>query len=52
MFHREVYEGYMTLLEKYPENITLIDAARPIEEVYKQTIEAIDNLLRLKEEKR
>lgn len=52
VFHREVYEGYMTLLEKYPENITLIDAAKPIEEVYKQTIEAIDNLLRFKEEKR
>ena len=52
IFHRGVYEGYMTLLKKYPENITIIDASKPIDEVYKQTIEAINYLLRFEEEKR
>lgn len=44
-FHRKVYEGYMKLLEMYPKNIKVIDASKPIEEVFKQSIEEIENLL-------
>lgn len=46
LFHRDVYSGYMLLLEKYPDNIVMIDASKPIEEVYTQTIKAIEELLK------
>lgn len=45
LFHRNVYGGYMELLEKYPDNIVMIDATKKIEEVYSQTIKAIEELL-------
>lgn len=32
-FHRRVYEGYMELVNMYPERIKIIKANRPIEEV-------------------
>lgn len=40
-FHKQVYDGYMTLLRNYPENIVIIDASKPIEDVYAQTINAL-----------
>jgi dTMP kinase len=49
-FHREVYQGYMNLLKMYPENIVMIDAEKPIDEVYAQTITALARVLNSKEE--
>ncbi len=44
-FHKKVYEGYMKLLDMYPKNIKIIDASKSIDEVFKQSIEAIETLL-------
>lgn len=44
-FHRNVYEGYMEVLEMYPKNIKIIDATKSVEEVLKQSIKEIDHLL-------
>lgn len=49
-FHREVYEGYMTLLKMYPDNVVVIDAEKSVEEVYAQTIAALAEVLKSKEE--
>lgn len=46
LFHKDVYNGYLSLLEVYPDNIVMIDASKPIEEVYIQTIKAIEELLK------
>lgn len=48
-FHREVYEGYMTLLKMYPDNVVVIDAEKTVEEVYTQTIAALEKVLKSKE---
>ena len=45
-FHKEVYEGYMELLKMYPENIQIIDASKSVEEVFKQSIYHIENILK------
>ncbi|MCF6464348.1 dTMP kinase [Clostridium sp. Cult2] len=45
-FHKEVYEGYMKLIKMYPENIQIIDATKSIEEVFKQSIYYIENILK------
>ena len=47
-FHKKVYNGYMELLELYPENIKIIDARRSIKEVLAASIEEIDNILNRK----
>lgn len=44
-FHKRVYNGYMELLDMYPENIKVIDANRPIEDVLAQSIKEIKNIL-------
>ncbi len=44
-FHKNVYEGYMELLKKYPEKIVVIDATRTVEEVFNQSIIEIEKLL-------
>ena len=49
-FHQKVYKGYMELLKMYPKNIVMIDASRSIQEVLKQSIEAIEKILNRKEE--
>ncbi len=49
MFHRKVYDGYMELLKKYPENIKIIDATKSIDEVFKQSINEVEKLLLKKE---
>ncbi|CAM3783295.1 dTMP kinase [Cytobacillus oceanisediminis] len=35
-FHHKVREGYLKLMELYPDRIYKIDASRPVEDVYKQ----------------
>ena len=50
-FHKNVYEGYMEVLDMYPENIKIIDARKSIEEVLEQSIEEVENLLKKKGEK-
>lgn len=45
-FHKKVYDGYMELLDKYPEDIQIIDATKPIEEVFKQSISHIEKILK------
>ncbi len=47
-FHSRVYDGYMELLEIYPEKIERIDATKSIEEVLKQSIDKIEQLLNLR----
>lgn len=49
-FHRNVYEGYMELLNMYPKNIKVIDATKSIEEVLKQSIIEVEALLTKKGE--
>ena len=45
-FHNKVYNGYMELMNKYPKNIKKIDATQSISQVKRQTIEAIDAVLK------
>ena len=47
-FHREVYRGYMELLKTYPENISIIDASKTIEEVFSQSMYHIEEVLKNK----
>lgn len=49
-FHKKVYAGYKRLLEKYPEDIKIIDARQGIEQVFEQCIYHIDNILKNEEE--
>lgn len=44
-FHKNVYSGYMEVLEMYPKNIKKIDATGTIEEVLQQSIKEIEDLL-------
>lgn len=44
-FHKTVYEGYLKLVEKFPERVVLIDGEKSKEEVLQQTIEVIDKYL-------
>ena len=44
-FHRKVYDGYMQLLDMYPENIKIIDARNPIAKVLADCTEQIEILL-------
>ncbi|URM33074.1 dTMP kinase [Cytobacillus firmus] len=37
-FHHKVREGYLKLMELYPERIFKIDASKPLEEVYQQAV--------------
>ncbi|TCS88754.1 dTMP kinase [Keratinibaculum paraultunense] len=48
-FHNKVYEGYMKLLKMNPANVKIIDATKSIEEVFKQSIYYIENILKTKE---
>lgn len=40
-FHKRVFEGYKEIIKKYPENVTVIDANKSVEEVYLKCIEVI-----------
>lgn len=49
-FHRTVYDGYMDLIKMYPKNVKIIDASKSIDEVFKQSIREVENLLTKKGE--
>ncbi|MDF2037341.1 dTMP kinase [Cytobacillus oceanisediminis] len=44
-FHHKVREGYLKLMELYPERIFKIDASRPLEEVYQQAESKLRELI-------
>lgn len=44
-FHQSVYNGYLQLCEKYSDRIVKIDASVEIDEVYKQVIEKIKEVI-------
>lgn len=44
-FHNKVYDGYMDLIKKYPENVVYIDASKTIEEVLENTLREIEKVL-------
>ena len=44
-FHNKVYEGYLSLVEMYPERIKSIDASRDIQEVNRSIIEIVEKKL-------
>ncbi len=50
LFHKKVYEGYMELIKKYPENIVVIDANKTVEEVYNESIFYIKKILNKEED--
>lgn len=45
-FHQDVYKGYMEVLDRYPKNIKKIDASGSIERVLKDSIRAIEDILK------
>ncbi|WP_053361242.1 dTMP kinase [Bacillus sp. FJAT-27251] len=44
-FHQKVREGYLLLVERFPERIMKIDASKPIDEVFKEAENRIKELL-------
>ena len=44
-FHKKVYEGYMTICEKYADRIIKIDASKSIDEVVNQVINIIKKII-------
>ncbi|MGL4383206.1 MAG: dTMP kinase [Bacilli bacterium] len=44
-FHQKVYDGYLKVIELQPQRFKIIDASNDIETVFKQTIEAIEELI-------
>jgi len=47
-FHRRVYDGYMELIRRYPENIEIVDATKSKGEVFEETKKIILNFLKRK----
>jgi len=47
IFHEKVYAGYMELLKLYPENVKIIDASKPLEEVFQDCVNEIGKLLNI-----
>ncbi len=45
-FHDKVYEGYKSLLDKYPENVKVIDARGSVDQVFQETIAEIKKLIK------
>lgn len=48
-FHQKVYEGYLKLIKMYPKNVKIIDATKSLEDVRKQCIMEVENLLKERE---
>lgn len=44
-FHQKVYDGYLTICDKYDERIVKIDASQDIEGVFNQVIEKIKEII-------
>lgn len=51
LFHERVYKGYLDLIEKYPENVKIIDARESKEMVLEKSILEIERMLKLRREK-
>lgn len=45
-FHRRVNEGYLTLAQRYPQRIRLIDATGTVEEIHKNIMDQVQTLIR------
>ncbi|WP_400244711.1 dTMP kinase [Niallia sp. JL1B1071] len=45
-FHELVQEGYYNVIEKFPERIVKVDASKPLEQVFQDTIEIINHFLK------
>ena len=43
-FHREVYNGYIKVADKYPKRIKIINAALKVEEIHREIINEISNI--------
>lgn len=46
-FHKNVYEGYKEAIKKYPNKVKIVDASKPVEEVFKSCLEIIKEDLNL-----
>ncbi len=44
-FHQTVFEGYISLKDRFPERILLIDGTKCIEEISSQIAQSLENLL-------
>lgn len=44
-FHRKVYQGYLTLCDKFPERIVKIDASLDVNQVFNQVLSRIQKIL-------
>lgn len=44
-FHRKVYNGYLSLCDKFPERIVKIDASLDIDQVFSQVLKRIKEIL-------
>lgn len=44
-FHKTVYEGYLKLVERFPERVVLINGEKTKEEVLSETLKVIDKFL-------
>ena len=45
-FHELVQEGYYKVIEKFPDRIRKVDASKPLEQVFQDTIAIIDHYLK------
>jgi dTMP kinase len=45
-FHKSVYEGYKKIINIYPEDIKIIDASRSIDEIFKQVLIEIEDIMK------
>ncbi len=45
-FHQRVYEGYMEIIQRYPNRIKIIDGTQEIEAVVKQVVECIESFFK------
>ena len=44
-FHRKVYNGYLSLCDKFPDRIVKIDASLTIDQVFSQVLSKIKEIL-------
>ena len=44
-FHRRVQEGFRMLARKYPERIKVVDASRTVEEIHREIVELVKEVL-------
>lgn len=44
-FHKDVFDGYQKVLEKYPERFIIVDASRPLEQVIEDAYQIVKSLI-------